>query len=337
LESQYGRGLLRTCEQFQPDVVLSANTPSIPEHKLARWCRRRKVRLVTWVQDMYGLAAYRLLSKKLPVIGQLVGHYFIALDKSDARRSEANVVISADFSKVLRRWGVPKDRIHVIHNWAPLEDIQMRPRENSWSQQHNLGAGTRFVYTGTLAMKHNPELLLELARMLDRDKSGELIVVSEGGGVEWLAEQAAEKKISSLHTMGFQPFSELPDVLGSADVLVAILEAEAGVFSVPSKVLSYLCAGRPLLLAVPKENLAAKIVLECRAGLVVEPTDVRGFCAAAKRLADSPQFRDEFGRAARSYAEKHFNLRKIADQFEAILSGLPMPDPHPPTAAIRLQ
>jgi glycosyltransferase involved in cell wall biosynthesis len=257
------------------------------------------------------------------VIGHIVGQYFIALDKSDARRGDANVVIAADFAKVLRRWGVPKERIHVIHNWAPLEDLPMRPRENAWSQQHNLGAGLRFLYSGTLAMKHNPALLLELARMLDRDKSGELIVVSEGAGVEWLVEEAAREKIGSLRSMGFQPFQALPDVLGSADVLVAILEADAGVFSVPSKVLSYLCAGRPVLLAVPKENLAARIVLECRAGLVVEPTDVSDFCAAAKRLVNSPQFRDEYGRAAREYAEKHFNIRKIADQFEAVLGGQP--------------
>jgi glycosyltransferase involved in cell wall biosynthesis len=192
-----------------------------------------------------------------------------------------------------------------------------------------LGAGRRFVYTGTLAMKHNPALLLELARMLHRDSSGELIVVSEGPGVEWLAEEAAREKIGSLRTMGFQPFHVLPDVLGSADVLVAILEADAGVFSVPSKVLSYLCAGRPVLLAVPKVNLAARIVLESRAGLVVEPTDLGGFCAAARRLADSPQLGDEYGRAARAYAEKHFNIRKIADQFEAILSGQPAPCSQP--------
>jgi glycosyltransferase involved in cell wall biosynthesis len=200
--------------------------------------------------------------------------------------------------------------------------MPMRPRENSWAHQHDLGAGVRFIYSGTLAMKHNPALLLELARTLDVDSSGELIVVSEGAGVEWLAEEAARQEIGSLRCLGFQPFEALPDVQGSADVLVAILEADAGVFSVPSKVLSYLCAGRPVLLAVPKENLAAKIVVECGAGLVVEPTDLEGFCAAAKRLIQSPQLREELGRAARHYAEANFDIRRIGDRFEAILKGV---------------
>jgi glycosyltransferase involved in cell wall biosynthesis len=321
LEMQYGPALIAECEKFKPDVLISANTPSIPQVKLARWCALNGVRFVSWVQDIYGLAAYRLLGRKLPVVGHLGGRYFIELDKKSARLSDAIVVIADEFADVLTGWGIDRSRIHTIHNWAPLEDMPMRPRDNAWSRRHDMTRGVRFVYSGTLAMKHNPALLLELARMLDRDETGELFVVSEGAGVEWLAEQAANEELSSLRCLGFQPFDELPDVLGSADVLVAILEADAGVFSVPSKVLSYLCAGRPVLLAVPHENLAAKTVVECGAGPVVEPADLRGFCAEAKHLIESPQLRERHGNAAREYAESHFDIRTIGDRFEAILGG----------------
>ena len=40
-------------------------------------------------------------------------------------------------------------------------------------------------------------------------------------------------------------------MLASADVLVALLETDAGAFSVPSKVLTSLSAGRPILAAIP--------------------------------------------------------------------------------------
>jgi glycosyltransferase involved in cell wall biosynthesis len=170
-------------------------------------------------------------------------------------------------------------------------------------------------------MRHNPALLLELARMLQDKSLGELVVVSEGPGVDWLAERAAAEKISTLKRLGFQPFEHLSDVLGSADVLVAILEPDAGVFCVPSKVLSYLCAGRPVLLAVPTENLVSRIVAEQGAGLGVEPTDVAGFCAAALELAKSPALREKAGRAARQYAETHFDVERITDRFEQILRG----------------
>jgi glycosyltransferase involved in cell wall biosynthesis len=80
-----------------------------------------------------------------------------------------------------------------------------------------------------------------------------------------------------------------------------------------------MCAGRPLLLAVPCENLASKIVVQSGAGLSVEPADLAAFCAAAQRLADSLQFRQDCGAAARRYAEANFDIAKITDRFEAIL------------------
>ena len=321
LELDYAKKLVAEVERSGADVILSGNTPSMPQARLARWCRRRGVRMVSWVQDIYGLAAYRLLVHKLPGVGHLVGKYFIALDKSAFRNSDAVVVISEDFTEVLAGWGIDRQRIHTIHNWAPLDGLPVRPRDNPWSQAQGLGLGLRLVYTGTLAMKHNPALLLELARILQEKSLGELIVVSEGPGVEWLAQQAAAENVTTLKRLGFQPFDVLPDVLGAADVLVAILEQDSGVFCVPSKVLSYLCAGRPVLLAVPGENLVSRIVASESAGLGVEPTDLAGFRAAALRLAESPELREKAGRAARHYADTHFDVQRITDRFEQILRG----------------
>lgn len=320
MEKEYATKLVAEVRASGAEVVLSGNTPSLPQEKLARWCRAHDVRLVSWVQDVYGLAAYRMLRNKLPVVGALVGKYFIALDKRAFRNSSAIVVISEDFTDILARWGIDRNRIHTVHNWAPLDAMPERPRDNEWARAQHLGHKLRFVYSGTLSMRHNPALLLELARMLQDKSLGELVVVSEGPGVEWLAAEAAQQNITSLKRLGFQPFEALPDVLGSADVLVAILEPDAGVFCVPSKVLSYLCAGRPVLLAIPLENLVSRIVAHEKAGLGVAPTDVDGFCAAALQLCDSPEFRHEAGRAARRYAETHFDIERITDRFEQICS-----------------
>jgi glycosyltransferase involved in cell wall biosynthesis len=318
LEVDYAKRLVAEVEHSGAEVILSGNTPSIPQERLARWCRARGVRLVSWVQDVYGLAAYRMLRTKLPVIGQLVGKYFIALDKRAFRNSHAIVVISEDFTEILVSWGVDPARIHTVHNWAPLDGLPQRPRDNDWSRAQQLGDKLRFVYSGTLSMRHNPALLLELARMLQQKSLGQLVVVSEGPGVEWLAAEAAKQDITTLKRLSFQPFETLPDVLGSADVLVAILEPDAGVFCVPSKVLSYLCAGRPVLLAVPLENLVSRIVKNEGAGLGVDPLDVDGFTAAALELAESPALRERAGHAARHYADTHFDIERITDRFEQI-------------------
>jgi glycosyltransferase involved in cell wall biosynthesis len=84
-------------------------------------------------------------------------------------------------------------------------------------------------------------------------------------------------------------------------------------------VLTYQCAGRPLLVAIPPENLAARLVLREGAGLAAAPGDRAAFLAAASRLAAEPALRAAMGAKALDYAAKTFDIAAIARRFEAIL------------------
>ena len=237
------------------------------------------------------------------------------------RASDAVVTISEDFTKVLRDWGVDPKAIWTIPNWASPEEVPERPKENPWSRAHGISGRFCFLYSGTLGMKHNPDLLLQLAQHYKENADVRVVVVSEGVAAQWLAGKAAERGMSNLIVLPFQPYSTFPDVLASADVLLTILEPDAGVFSVPSKVLSYLCAARPLLLAVPGENLATRTVLESGAGVAVEPDDVQAFIREAEMLRTDPDRRSRMAASARQYAERHFDLDRIADRFEEVFEA----------------
>jgi colanic acid biosynthesis glycosyl transferase WcaI len=127
----------------------------------------------------------------------------------------------------------------------------------------------------------------------------------------------------ALVQLPFQPYESLPAMLTSAAVLIAILEPAAGVFSVPSKVYSYHCVGRPILAAIPHENLAARMIERSGGGMVVDPTDGAAFIRAAQSLLDDPEERRAMGERARAFAETAFDIGDIADRFERILAGQP--------------
>jgi len=204
-----------------------------------------------------------------------------------------------------------------------IEELPALPKNNPWSCRHGLHDKFVFLYSGTIGMKHNPALLLELAKRFKDQPDVVVAVISEGIGSEWLRRESAAAGLTNLLLLPYQPFAELPALLASGDVLVGILEEDAGGFSVPSKTLSYLCAARALLLAVPAENLAARITRDHGAGITVAPRDLDGFLAAAKFLHDSPEERAEFGANARSYAEATFPIEKTASTFERILTATP--------------
>jgi glycosyltransferase involved in cell wall biosynthesis len=176
------------------------------------------------------------------------------------------------------------------------------------------------MYTGTLGRKHNPQLLWALSEVFRDDPDVVIVVVATGASANELAELQARAPRSNLKLMRPQPMEDFPDVLGSADVLLTLLESDAAEFSVPSKVLSYLCAGRPILMSAPLENLASRILTESRAGVVVDASSQQAFRDAAVRLRQDQEARVAYGAAARSYAETRFDIDEIASQFERVFA-----------------
>ncbi len=147
-------------------------------------------------------------------------------------------------------------------------------------------------------------------------------MASEGTGADWLRQHSADHALTNVRFVGFQPYENLPEVLATGDVLLVILERTAAAFSVPSKLLSYQCAGRPLLASVPPENLSSRIISSSNSGIVVPPDDHRGFVEAARRLVNDGVLRTEMGADARRYAEDTFDITSIGDAFESIIVGV---------------
>ena len=317
-ERAYGSLLEDEILAFAPQVVISSNAPLEAQKRALRGTRTVQGRFIFWLQDIHGLAISQLLGRKLGLVGRIAGAHFRRIEQQLLLRSDAVVAISDDFRELLNDWGLAEERTFVIPNWASREELPERAKDNPWAHEHDVHAKFCFLYAGTLGMKHNPELLLELALNYRSRGDVRITVISEGAGADWLSQKSLELNLQQLKVLPFQPYSALPDVMGAADVLVAVLERDAGVFSVPSKVLSYLCAARPLLLAVPGENLAARTVLQCGAGTVVDPRDLQGFLRAAEHLRLNSQERSEMSNNARQYAKQMFDVDRITDRFEQV-------------------
>lgn len=315
-EIEFGRLVAGEIRRFRPGIVLSANAPLDTQaviHKAARACGAR---FVFWLQDIYSEAIGRFLPATFPLIGNAVARRYQRLEFGLLRASDHVVAITDDFVPCLRVNGVTPDRISVIENWAPLDDMVLAGRLASRSERGN--CPIRAVYAGTLGYKHNPDLLLQAAKALPIA----IHVHSEGAVAESLARKAAAEGVTNLRVKPWVPFADLTDVLGNADILVAMIEEEAGAFCVPSKVLTYFGCGRPVLASVPRNNLARRLIERADAGLASDPDDAAGFIDNFRRLAGDGGLRLRLGAKGREYAEAHFAIEPITDRFDRIFAGL---------------
>jgi colanic acid biosynthesis glycosyl transferase WcaI len=320
-EIEYGRLLVDRIAKFKPDVVLSGNTPLFPQGRLIRKCRQWGVGFVFWVMDVYGLAVDAALRGKFPIVGGLVGGHYIRLEKKLLRRSDKIVLISEGFTPTIESWGVPMNNVEVVPLWPPLDELPVLPKDNEWSRENGLAQTLNLTYAGTLGSKHNPETLVTLAERFRQRGDVRVIVISEGAGTRYLQKRKTETGLENLILLPYQPYGDLPQVLATADVLLALLEKSAGEFSVPGKVLSNFCSQRPQVAAVPMVNRAAKVIQESGGGYAIPVGDDRAFVDAVQKLVDDVSLRQEMGQRARLYAETAFDIRKIAKRFEDILES----------------
>ena len=311
-EVAVGNRIGKMIKDYRPDVVLSANAPLDAQRYMLRASRLAGSKFVFWVQDIYSEAIKNILHKRFGFGGMQIGRYYQRMEVKLLQSSDLIVAISDEFREYLRDHRITT-RIVVVENWAPIADF-LPPEKLPGRPKGRF----RFVYAGTLGYKHDPRMLLLLARETD----AEVHVYSEGPGADYLRQNGAMLADGKLVVSGWVPFEELGTTLGSADALVAFIDADASRYSVPSKVLSYLCVGKPLLLAVPEDNLAARIVLREEAGLVTSPGQHREFVDKARRLMESPELCTRMGANGRAYAERAFQIEHIAKKFEAALLQL---------------
>ena len=189
LEAKVGRLMAARAMAFAPEVVVGCNMPLDAQKKLQRASAARGVPFVFWLQDLVSKATYHFLSEKLGLVGGAIGRAYMRLEARLLRASAAIVAISDKFLPPLEAWGVDGHRVCVVPNWAPLSRIRPVEKDNAWARQHGLSDKLVALYTGTLGLKHDPALLLGLARA--GGQSGlHVVVVSEGKGADWLQNSA---------------------------------------------------------------------------------------------------------------------------------------------------
>jgi glycosyltransferase involved in cell wall biosynthesis len=314
-ERVYGARVSSVIAGRRPDLVISGNSPIAIQAAIQKTCRGSGTPFLFWLEDVYSIGIKSVLSK-VPVIGASIAAGYALLERRVARQSNGIVAISEDFRDLAVEWGVDPARIAVVENWGVIPPDPLPSKDNDWAAQHGLLGRRVLLYSGALGFKHNPQLFLELATEFRRDDDVRIVVISEGYGAEWLSLRCHE--FPQLILLPFQSVENYHKALAAADVLVAILEPTAAKYSVPSKVLSYMTAGRPILAAIPADNLAARTIKAACTGLTVDPENSAELRRLARSLVEDGDCRKRLGAAGLAYARANFNIDGIAARFEEL-------------------
>jgi colanic acid biosynthesis glycosyl transferase WcaI len=317
----YTAGALLNLLSAGKNDILFLRTPPLQLGVPAFWARHlRGARVVLNVQDIHPDLAIESGILKNPA-----GIRFArGLEKWVYGLSDRIVVISDGFRRNLLAKGVPDRKMDVIPNWVDTEFLKPLPKDNPVARTYGLDQKFVLMYSGTLSISSNLALerVLEAARLLAPEKDVLFAIAGEGLKKASLKARAASLGLQNVAFLPFQPYRDLPALLASADVLLVPLDSGKSELSVPSKLYSFMAAGRPILgLAAPGSEVEAMLRgREC--GLSAPPDSPGGIAEAVRTLRGSPERRAVYASNARAYVVEYFARDKVLRSYDDLLTKM---------------
>jgi colanic acid biosynthesis glycosyl transferase WcaI len=298
----------------KPDLVVALTTPPWIGVAVRCICAVRNIRHAHWIMDIYPdvLAAhgmlrpstltYRLLQRLSQF--QFTGAAFVlTLGEDMADRLRSLVEKAGTNLAVCPLWAAP--------SLTPWPESKVPPSRSAYGQPDDLV----LLYSGNMGLAHRFDDFLAAAERLKTSPegigSGTVRFVFAGGG-------ARANEVNSFiqdHPNTFvslNPYVEqnaLQEHLCSADALLVSLDPAWQGMLIPSKVQAAFAVGKPVLFVGGNDNSIAQWITESGAGWCVAPDNVDSLLTAIKEARDGDT-RETMGRAAKQFADMHFDREK---------------------------
>jgi colanic acid biosynthesis glycosyl transferase WcaI len=284
----------------------------------AAWliARTRRARFIVHLQDIVPDAA---LSTGMMQAGRAVA-LSRRLERFVYARADRITVISEGFRENLLAKGVPPEKVEVLSNWV---DAGRFLSVSDPDVRRALGApdGEMLVlHTGNMGAKQGLETVVDAAAQL----MGEDIAITLIGDGQSRAGLEARASALAARNLKFLPLqSDLPATLAAADVLILSQRAQVTDSAAPSKLLTYMASGKPIVATVNESSEAGQLIRRAHCGVVVPPEKPALLAEALRELHRHPERHAELGAAGRRHVSEHFDRQVTLQRWERLLEGLP--------------
>src|SRR5262249_35508521 len=141
-----------------------------------------------------------------------------------------------------------------------------------------------------------------------------------------MEDEIRRRGLQNLTLLPFQPRDQVSDMQSAADVMLLTTSAQVGSTSVPSKLITYLAVGKPLICAVPAGTDIAAPVQQNELGFVTPPEDPAALSDAITHMASLPRSTlSAMGRRARTLALERHSLESALSRFDRLFADMGLP------------
>jgi len=307
------------------DIVVALTTPPYLGLIAQAITTLNNSMMVHWIMDVYPdvLAADRMLDEDTPVYRAM-----IALTRLQMR-APLTFCLGDHMKHCLSKYfdTAMLSSLQSVPLWAPAHPSSVETttgyhefrKRNGWSENELV-----FMYSGNMGSGHRFSEFLSAARSLG-DMGPQWVFIGDGRRRKQIEVFINEEPRAKVSILPYVKPESLFESLGAADVHLISQSAEWQGVIVPSKTQCAFFIGRPVIFVGDRNNEVADWIHESGAGWIVPENDHAALLRACKEATD-PVERDRRGKAAKAFAQTHFNYfensAKMAELLETTFQAL---------------
>lgn len=210
-------------------------------------------------------------------------------------------------------------RVVVLHNWVDLNAYSISTNSQVFASKHDLEGLFLVLFAGVMGYAQDLENVIMAARQLQNEAKIAFLLIGDGIEKAVLVEKTKALGLTNVRFLPWVSPKEYPQVVSESHIGLVTLKETMKTPVVPSKLLGYMAAGKPVVASVNPESDAITIVKQAKCGLSVEPGNSQVLADAIRHIYRLPDQGREMGKRGRVYAETNFAKEVILNQYENIL------------------
>ena len=303
------------------DVIVAATIPPVANGLFGLIAARlTRAKFVYHLQDIY------------PEIGALGGlwaekslkHKCLRwFDTLVCKMADHCIVLSEDMADTLRARGIVNTPISVINNFMLAsfsgENVEVVPRADT-----DVSAVPEFrvVFAGNLGRFQGLELMLQAFVEVTRNKNlrMELHFIGEGAAENSL--KASAKGSQNIFFHGYYPFSEACRLMATFDAGLVSIQPDIYRYAYPSKTLTYLGMGLPILALVEPESSLAQSIAKDKLGVAASNTNRQSLVDGFSELAEYLKSDANDQKRIKALANDTYSSAAVMGQWDSMFEEL---------------
>ena len=249
----------------------------------------------------------------------LLAHWLRKIDRETCSHAIRVVALSDDMRDTIAGRGSSISNVRIINNFQ-LESFgvqghlpdSMRKPEGSF----------RLLFAGNVGKSQGLDAVITAFSRLDDLPNLRLDILGDGAARKNLELQAGEKLGTRIFFHGYQPTENASQMIATADLSLVTLRPELYRIAYPSKTMSYLAAGTPILAIVEEKSALASMVRTEGVGYISPHGDVSSIASKIRQAYEDKESIQEMRIKALNLAAREFTPEAVLPKWAKIFKKI---------------